>query len=296
MQCIFCKHKKYKPVANSLRDSDKHRVVKCLRCQLVQLDPTPTLQMDQQFYDRGLQAKNIGLTLDLKNLKQNQANDTTRRADWVSSVIQPSSTILDIGSGYGFFLAEMEKRKFNPVGIEISQTSRTIAKKITNAKILTVNMLKDKLTQKFDAITLFHVLEHIAQPVKFLKRIRNLLKDNGKIFIEVPNLDDWMLKTNRAYRNFYWQRAHLSYFNETMLQKIILQAGFQNFKISFIQRYGLDNLFNWKYTGKPELNKPSMQIQKNYVWLENLYKNSLTTSKQSDTIILVAIKSGEEQK
>jgi len=290
--CIFCTATRSKSIASKLRDSDAYSVVECTRCHLVQLTPVPRVAADQKFYDEGLQAKNIGLSLHITNLKRKQLPDVKRRAEWVMPHCKPGAKVLDIGSGYGFFVEELRKRGLKPTGMEISKTSRAIAKKVTSVNILNINLIKDSFHRAYDVITMFHVLEHISEPVKFLIKVRTLLSTRGKLFVEVPNRDDLMLKHSRAYRDFYWQRAHISYFNENTLLMVMRKSGFKTIRVSMAQRYGIENCMTWLIAGKPQLERPSLSVRgataQHYGWLEKFYKDSLVKTKKADTILAVA--------
>jgi len=291
MKCAICKNKKFELIANRLRDSDRHKVVKCNKCHLIQLSPLPSIEDDKKFYNKNRQSKNIGGPIDIKVIKKNSADDTARRADFVSQSISKNSTIIDIGSGYGFFINEMDKRGFNIIGVEISKQRREISRKVTTVRVLDTDIYKSKSlleNKKVDCITLFHVLEHISNPIKFLKTLRMYLKQNGKAIIEVPNVNDLMLKSNKAYYDFYWQRAHLLYFSSDTLIKIIKKAGFPKYKVCFKQRYGIENFMNWHIHNKPQIDKPSYHTIGNYKWLEDFYKNYLINSGKADTLIVVA--------
>ncbi len=213
MEYIICKSKEFKLVANRPRDSDRHKVITCNKCNLVQLSRIPSIEDDKKFYDENRQSKNIRELTDIKVIRRNSADDTMRRVNFVSRFISKDSTIIDIGSGYGFFIDEMDKHGFNIIGLEISKERREISRKVTNVQVLDTNISKSPLEiEKVDYMILFHVLEHISNPIKFLETLRLHLKENGKVIIEVPNIDDLMLESNKAYRDFYWQRAHLLYF------------------------------------------------------------------------------------
>ncbi|EKD26097.1 MAG: hypothetical protein ACD_79C01371G0002 [uncultured bacterium] len=289
MKCIICNNPKLSLLANKTRDSNKHSIVKCPKCELVQLSPVPTDEELKKFYNEGRQMKNISEPTEIDLLRKNQKSDTIRRTDFVSKLISPPSSILDIGTGFGFFLEEMKKRKFNVTGIEISKFARQIAKRITKAKILDIDIFTNLLSEKFDAVTLFHVLEHIKKTVSFLRIIKSSLKENGKLIIEVPNLDDLMLKSNEAYRNFYWQKAHLLYFNAKTLISTVKKAGFLKYKIYYEQRYSLNNFMNWMINNQPQIQQPSFKINGNYQWLEDIYKKRLIETGKSDTLILIAL-------
>jgi SAM-dependent methyltransferase len=209
----------------------------------------------------------------------------------VSKIMSKTGTILDVGSGYGFFLQAMLDKGFkNVVGLEVSEEKRKISKKITKAKVLNINLLEEKnsLLEKFDCITLFHVLEHIRDPICFLKNIKTKLKDEGLLVIEVPNYEDMLLSTSKEYRNFYWQVAHLSYFNEGVLRKIIDKSGFIVHSVAYVQRYGIENFMNWIVAGAPQIKNPTFSTEGDYAWLERYYKNYLCKIGRSDTIILIA--------
>lgn len=289
MNCLFCKHRDLEIISPVVRDSAKHSVTRCKKCGLYQLNPIPSTEEEEEFYNQGQQFKNIDEPTQLNRLRNNQKADTIRRADFVSSNFRKSS-ILDIGSGFGFFLEEMEKRGFNPTGIEVSAFARNIAHKVTTAQILNIDLFNTHHNKKYDIITLFHVLEHISEPVEFLKVIQSYLNHHGKLIIEVPNRDDLMIQSNKAYRQFYWQRAHILYLNPFSLSKLLKAAGYVNFRTYFIHRYGLVNFMHWMIRNKPQIKKPSFSTHKNYQWLEKIYKNILIKGGISDTLMTVVDK------
>ena len=75
-----------------------------------------------------------------------------------------------------------------------------------------------------------------------------------------------------------------------ILKKILSRSGFHSVKIFGIQRYGIENMFNWRINLKPQLDKPSFKIDKDYEWLEKNYKNYLEKKISSDTIIAISTK------
>lgn len=287
MRCIICGGKKFKKVSLKVRDSNNYKVIKCQNCGFFQLNPIPLKIEEKSFYDQNLQVKNIREPSDAGVMEKKSLSDTKRRAEMVSKYIQKNSTILDIGSGYGFFIKEMEKRGYNITGIEVSKERREISSKVTKTKVLDIDLFEnDTILPNFDYITLFHVLEHISDPIGFLKIIRKHL--NKKLIIEVPNADDMLLGASKEYRDFYWQRAHLSYFTGNTLKRVLKRAGFSSIKLFYIQRYGIENFMNWFISKKPQIEKPIFQTTSIYQWLENYYKKYLCGIGKSDTIVLTA--------
>lgn len=287
MQCIICEAENFKEVSPKVRDSDEYKVVKCQNCGLLQLFPMPSDEEEKEFYNQNLQSKNIGEPEDLESIKENSWPDTIRRVKMVSGYLPRSSSILDIGSGYGFFLKEMEKRGYDVTGIEVSRERREISAKITGAKVLDINLFEnDRSLANYDCITLFHVLEHIKNPIEFLKIIKKHLNNRGKLIVEVPNSADMLLEASQEYRDFYWQRAHLLYFDKESLKKVAQRAGFSTLDISYVQRYSIENFMNWFTSGRPQIERPSFQTKSKYKWLEDYYKKYLCQIGKSDTLIL----------
>lgn len=75
----------------------------------------------------------------------------------------------------------------------------------------------------------------------------------GKIYIEVPNVDDVMLKTFRCrpFIEHYYKKAHIFNYNEKGLEYIFDNCNFSNYKIRQIQRYNLSNNLYWLSDGRP---------------------------------------------
>lgn len=288
--CLLCKNNKFEKISLRVRDSKNYKIIQCKKCQHIQLNPIPTWKEDKEFYDKNLQMKNIQYSQNINELKKITENDTQRRVKFSSKLVPKGSKILEIGSGHGFFLESMRELGYDITGIEISKEKKELAKKVTKAKILNVN-INEKIPSlgKFDFIVMFHVLEHITDPTKFLSKIKKLLKINGKIIIEVPNVNDFQLSTNGDYRKFYWQRAHIHYFNPPSLKKVI-KNNLLKVRIVGVQRYSIENMFNWKLTKKPQMSNPTFCLLKEYFWLEQSYKNYLTKNLICDTIIAIVSK------
>lgn len=288
--CILCENKKLEVLSKKVRDSKKFQVIKCLKCNHVQLFPIPSNEEEKKFYDKELQNESIKKKFTISELRRNSAIDVERRVKMIKKLAKKSHKILEIGSGDGFFLEKMFNQGYKIVGLEISKQRRERSKKITKAKTIN-NDLSLTVTKigKFDVIVLFHVLEHIHNPKEFLKKISKLLNPKGKIVIEVPNFNDFQISINESYKNWQFQRAHIHYFTPKILKKIFRELGY-NANIIGIQRYSIENMFSWKITSKPQINSPKFYLEKELEWIEKNYKNYLENKILSDTIIAIVKK------
>jgi len=112
--------------------------------------------------------------------------------------------VLDVGSGYGtdIFMLNMEvdKSMFEFHGIDISPTAVKLANKLAkmrgdyNCKFFVEDAENLKLKNKYDIIICSETLEHLRNPVKALKNMKNLLKDGGSIIITTPNRENLLKK------------------------------------------------------------------------------------------------------
>lgn len=289
-RCNLCNHSRFLLVKDRLRDDSVCcKVFRCQSCGHLQLLPRPGELENKLFYDRNLQDKNRKKSIRYARLKMNNSFDTLRHVRMVERMFADRTIrIGDIGCGYGFFVDSLYRAGFrNVVGMEISSQRRAIARRHTRAAVIDYDVNRPRRDiGRFDCLTLFHVLEHLADPVGFLVNCRTLLNPGGVLLCEVPNVQELLLEACPAYNDFYWIRAHLNYFNGTTLRRCITRAGFTRARIGYVQRYGLDNLMNWLNKGEPQIERPVFELKTGcYRPVEDAYRSFLESRHVSDAII-----------
>src|SRR5690242_4949430 len=98
-----------------------------------------------------------------------------------------SGTILDLGAGTGAFLNTMKIAGWDCSGIEPDKTARDKAAELYGIHLKQSQELFSLPAESFDAITLWHVLEHVHQLHEYVQKFNELLKPGGKLFVAVPN-------------------------------------------------------------------------------------------------------------
>lgn len=99
---------------------------------------------------------------------------------------------------------------------------------------------------KVDIVVSFAVVEHVENPLDFLKKIRELLKPRGKLLFSTPNYDDWLLEfLPEIYGRFFYRRVHKWYFNGESLKELAYRAGFSNVDIKYAHRFDVSNALLW---------------------------------------------------
>lgn len=289
--CIICNKKNFCTISKHVRDSKRHKIIKCKNCSHIQLFPLLTKSAYRKFYDENRQTRNIKFDFKIEQLEKKSNFDVNRRSELLKKYCLKKEKILEIGSGNGFLLKKLYEQGYDIRGIEISQERRRISQIVSDAPVIDFDILSEtKSIGQFDTVVMFQVLEHIVDPVEFLKKISKILKKNGKLIIEIPNVNDFQLKLNQIYRDWFWQKAHVSYFSVKVLSEILTRNKFQEVKISGIQRYSIENMFSWKLNGKPQAKKPSYNMPAEYDWIDNHYKKYLEKKLICDTLIAIAKK------
>jgi 2-polyprenyl-3-methyl-5-hydroxy-6-metoxy-1,4-benzoquinol methylase len=125
---------------------------------------------------------------------------------------------LDIGSSTGSLLKEMQAQfHAKVIGVEPGDTYRKYASIRKLEVYPSMEILGRKSTSKFDLITMMHVLEHLENPLEFLKNLRkNWLASQGALLIEVPN----------TYSHDSFEFPHVSAFTPHSLHEILKQSGY----------------------------------------------------------------------
>ena len=220
------------------------------------------------------------------NIKVNlkQLDDDFRRINQFNNDCYEKD-VLDFGCGWGIFLLNLKKTK-SLTGIDLRENCLDYIRR-KRKKITLHNNLRD-LNKKFDIITLFHVLEHMPYQINTLKNLRNYLKKKGKIIIEVPHADDFLLNFDDLieFKHFTFWSEHLILHTYKSLHLILKRAGFKNIKIRYYQRYGFDNHLGWFVKKKPGGHNFFKKYSSKYS-NEN-YKKNLIELKKTDTLIAEA--------
>ncbi len=217
------------------------------------------------------------------------ANEPTRqrRMKYLAPNLAGRSSLLEVGCSSGFMLFPFLNAGYACTGVEPSGVFNMFIK----SRGLTVYDSLNQLQQlapdtRFDTIMHFFVLEHIVNPLDFLKTQLTLLNSGGKIIFEIPNVADPLSSVYdiSAFERFYWSIAHPWYFSESSLHYLLGLLG-QPYEILRDQRYDLSNHMVWARDGKAGgmgrfTNKLSLE-------LEEGYKQELIRSGKCDTLVAI---------
>jgi len=209
--------------------------------------------------------------------------DDIRRFNLYNKILTNKS-ILDFGCGRGEFLKKLKTEgvSSNLIGVELNEINREI---INRDGIICLKEIKHN-SKKYDFIFLNHVFEHLIDPINILTNLRKLLNDNGKIIIEIPHGNDFLIKESKiaSFLNFTFWSEHICSYTEDLLKKLFQKLNYKDFHISYYQRYNLNNHIHWY-----KENEPGGHVKSN-IYSEPLltnYEEYLRINKITDTLMIV---------
>ena len=139
----------------------------------------------------------------------------------LNSFKSSSKSVLDFGAGTGDFLKICKNNNWQVLGIEPSAEARENA--VKKGVHLKENLL-DITNQKFDVITLWHVLEHVENLKSTIKVLKSLLQPEGRIVVAVPNYKSYDAAFYKEHWAAYDVPRHLWHFSQKAIHKLFLEA------------------------------------------------------------------------
>ena len=176
-----------------------------------------------------------------------------------NSMYRPEKNILDVGAGTGEFLKVCKNNSWKVFGTEPNNDARTIA--VKKGIVLERDISKFS-NQKFEIITLWHVLEHVENLSEYISNLNTMLSDCGRLIIAVPNFnsDDakyykefWAaFDVPRHLWHFSQQSIHRPFLKENMLVEKTIPMKFDSYYVSLLsEKYknGKSNFMSALYRG-----------------------------------------------
>jgi SAM-dependent methyltransferase len=220
VQCPICEKSEGEP----LHLEGSFQMVRCPLCQFIFLNPRPTSDSLFRFYQTYLPEEESSVASWEKMMKK-----VFRRAATLLQSYRRDGRLLDVGTGFGFFLAEMKKRGWDVTGVEISKKAMDYARDVLGLTIYLGPLEKVGFPEShFDVVTGFYIIEHIPNPVVFLKECYRILKPGGLLLLRYPHTTPIknLLHFFSIKNGLYDLPAHLSDFSPKMIQRCLAGIGF----------------------------------------------------------------------
>lgn len=231
------------------------RVKKCTRCMLLLIDPQPAVDALSQhypsknYYSYSVSQKRNVFGVLRSYFVKNYYNPNLITSIFTSLVknvpalpsYRKNGKILDVGCGTGDTLVLLRDLGWEAYGIEIDKNAIKAAKKrgLSNVKFGTYRDISTYPDNYFDVIRLYHVLEHLDDPITCLKLIHKKLKGDGELILGTPNYSS---ATSKLFGKYWYNLdvpRHLFVFSPRNLQELVRKSGFKISEIEFCSAGGI---------------------------------------------------------
>jgi 2-polyprenyl-3-methyl-5-hydroxy-6-metoxy-1,4-benzoquinol methylase len=233
----------YLNVPDWLVSKENFELKKCGNCSFIFTANAPLLENAGPYYEseeyvehtdtnKGLiygvyhQARKLMLKFKLSNIRS----------------YSKSTKLLDIGSGSGYFINYMKQNGYNVSGVEISDKAVALCKDKFDISVNSpTEFLAEKLPKDFDIITMWHVFEHVYSFNEYFDILHKSLKENGHVFVALPNPNCFEAKHYKNYWNGFDTPRHLWHFTPKTFKQFAEGHGFEMISM---KRLPLDPFFN----------------------------------------------------
>lgn len=265
-----------------VRDRDDIKVMKCDKSGVIFLSRTDHVDNyynnnnDFGYWDANSRKESLQFCY----------RDDLRRAGQFEHLVEKKRW-LDIGTGAGGLLDFLAPKAAFTCAIE---PQPAIRRELQAADYLVYENIDAVVEDEFNVATLFHVIEHLTEPLELLNKIKNKLSNDGVIIIEVPHARDFMIDflNLESFKAFTFWSEHLILHTRDSLEALLEASGFKNILIAPCQRFTLANHMYWLAKGKPGGHKEWAFIDSPDI--VDAYSKLLSDLDKTDTLIAVAYK------
>lgn len=207
-----------------LFDKGGQSYFRCRDCGLITIDPLPSVQDLNEFYERDY--SNAGGGGALLAVQEQMARATARARLNAVRAHATTGRWLDVGCSTGLFLQEAGIAGLDAEGIDLSAVAveQAVRKKL-KAKTATIEAVNPP--RSYDVITGFDVIEHVPDPVGFVVAAHRLLSPGGVLALTTPDTGSLSCRLMGRRWYFYIPTAHLTGFNRNTLSRLLEQHGFE---------------------------------------------------------------------
>ena len=145
----------------------------------------------------------------------------------VATVRKKQGKLLDIGAGTGAFAGYMQQEGWEVTGLEPDETARERACTDHRVQLLDTDRLFSLPAESFDAVTLWHVMEHVHELHPYVEQLKTMVRRDGRIFIAVPNYTSFDAGTYREAWAAYDVPRHLYHFSPKAMETLLDLHGLQ---------------------------------------------------------------------
>lgn len=225
-------------------------VAQCCNCGVQRL--LETCAIPDEFYESDQYRQSLQQSVESEKAFADQDWSTRYTHDALWPISIRGKTIADIGCGAGSFLDTCRGQAAMQIAVEPCMPFQPSLRDRGYRVFGSTRDAAVAYPASADLIVSIQVIEHVSDPVGFLRDIRPMLKRDGVMLITTPNRDDILCGLiPEKFPEFFYRSAHRWYFDAKSLTGCAQRAGYRVKKTSSLQKYGMSNMLQWLRDGKP---------------------------------------------
>jgi SAM-dependent methyltransferase len=198
----------------------EYEYYRCTSCGLVRVDPFPTKEQLDRYYRQAYNQYRYSFNVPL-------ADPSRRKLRYLKAVerFRPRGRLLDVGCAYGHFLENARFNGWRVEGVEPLNDARILAQ--SRFRLTVHETIENAPTGVFDAVTLWHVIEHIPAPQDMLRALHARLASGGVLALATPNIDSLSARITGASWGWLSPPDHVILYSRHTLALRLEQSGFE---------------------------------------------------------------------
>ena len=208
---------------------EQFEVIRCAHCGFLMTQGVPVEAEIGKYYETPDYISHSDTQQGLMNRVYHWVRQymLSRKAALVKRVSGLSEgSLLDYGTGTGYFANTMVCQGWKVKAIEKSPQARAFAKKQFGLDVEAEHSLKDYPSMSLDVVTLWHVMEHLEHLNEMWETLHRILKDKGVLIVAVPNPESYDARKYKEWWAAYDVPRHLWHFSPLVMQRFGEKHGF----------------------------------------------------------------------
>lgn len=268
--CIVCGgvHSQLRFVHNG------YSVLCCPDCGLEYVSPTPSAAQLAKHYE-------LNYAVSLEKYAAGSDRNVARIVE-LERWRPGRGRLLEVGAAYGHSLDLARKRGWEVAGVELSSAAAAYAREKFGLTVFDCDLTEAPLSSgDFDAVIMWHVLEHARNPKEQLLSAAALLKSDGVLGIRVPNIASFGARVTGEWWPWMCPPTHLWFFSSNTLPRLLLDCGFEVLEVRTLRGDG-NNFYQYAliWAGR-QLNKLRQLFRPGAQPIQTHQEEQPTTSTES---------------
>jgi 2-polyprenyl-3-methyl-5-hydroxy-6-metoxy-1,4-benzoquinol methylase len=209
------------------------KIIRCMRCGLWRSCPRLSAEQLGDYYRQHHYSAELEQGKEYEQWRDKHPDFWLTNARLVEREAQRRAyarplSLLDVGSGHGFFLEQCQRLGLAARGLEPNPDAAGYAREQLHLDVRQLTLDDLPAGETYDVITLWSVLEHVPEPLKTMRQVREHLNPSGMAWVMTPNTNAWLRYVKGAQYFNFLNKSHLTHFHRGTLRRLLKEAGFRN--------------------------------------------------------------------